>query len=223
MLIEGTLTDFSDALASKSPTPGGGGAAGVAGALAAACGSMVANLLDGKARVADHQSDIERIAARLEELKRDLLSVVDEDAHAFEPVAEALALPRDTPEQTAVRVRRMQSALEDACQPPFKCMNLALDVLKTLDELCGYANRLVISDVGVGAELKVIAAVVIGGASLMGGKGGVVNTLLGALVMGIIANIMNLAGVPGYHQQVYMGAIIVVAMLLQYGTGQLKR
>lgn len=79
------------------------------------------------------------------------------------------------------------------------------------------------AQVGVGAELNVIAAVVIGGASLMGGKGGVVNTLLGALVMGIIANIMNLAGVPGYHQQVYMGAIIVVAMLLQYGTGQLKR
>lgn len=79
------------------------------------------------------------------------------------------------------------------------------------------------AQVGVGAELNVIAAVVIGGASLMGGKGGVVNTLLGALIMGIIANIMNLAGVPGYHQQVYMGAIIVVAMLLQYSTGSLKR
>ena len=79
------------------------------------------------------------------------------------------------------------------------------------------------AQVGVGAELNVIAAVVIGGASLMGGRGGVVNTLLGALVMGIIANIMNLGGVPGYHQQVYMGLIIVVAMLLQYGTGRLKR
>ncbi|MFB2553401.1 ABC transporter permease [Ensifer soli] len=79
------------------------------------------------------------------------------------------------------------------------------------------------AQVGVGAELNVIAAVVIGGASLMGGKGGVINTLLGALVMGIITNIMNLAGVPGYHQQVYMGAIIVIAMLLQYSTGSLKR
>ena len=77
------------------------------------------------------------------------------------------------------------------------------------------------AQVGVGAELNVIAAVVIGGASLMGGRGGVINTLLGALVMGIIANIMNLAGVPGYHQQVYMGLIIVVAMLIQYGTGSL--
>lgn len=79
------------------------------------------------------------------------------------------------------------------------------------------------AQVGVGAELNVIAAVVIGGASLMGGRGGAFNTLLGALVMGIIANMMNLGGVPGYHQQVYMGLIIVVAMLLQYGTGSFKR
>lgn len=79
------------------------------------------------------------------------------------------------------------------------------------------------SQVGVAAELNVIAAVVIGGASLMGGRGGVINTLLGALIMGIIANIMNLAGVPGYQQQVYMGIIIIVAMLLQYGAGAMKR
>ena len=76
---------------------------------------------------------------------------------------------------------------------------------------------------GVSAELNVIAAVVIGGASLMGGRGGVVNTFLGVLIMGMIANIMNLAGVPGYHQQVYMGIIIIVAMLLQYSTGSIKR
>ncbi len=77
--------------------------------------------------------------------------------------------------------------------------------------------------VGVGAELDVIAAVVIGGASLMGGRGGVINTLLGALVMGVIGNIMNLADVPGYNQQVFMGIIIVIAMLLQYGTRWLRR
>ena len=77
--------------------------------------------------------------------------------------------------------------------------------------------------IGVGAELDVIAAVVIGGASLMGGRGGVVNTLLGALVMGVTGNIMNLADVPGYNQQVAKGLIIVVAMLLQNGTRWLLR
>ena len=72
-------------------------------------------------------------------------------------------------------------------------------------------------------ELNVIAAVVIGGASLMGGRGGVFNTFLGAMIMGIIGNIMNLAGVPGYHQQVYTGLIIIIAMLLQYGSTVLRR
>ena len=77
--------------------------------------------------------------------------------------------------------------------------------------------------IGVGAELDVIAAVVIGGASLMGGRGGVINTLLGALVMGVIGNIMNLADVPGYNQQIFMGVIIVIAMLLQHGARWLRR
>jgi ribose/xylose/arabinose/galactoside ABC-type transport system permease subunit len=77
--------------------------------------------------------------------------------------------------------------------------------------------------IGEGAELDLIAAVVIGGASLMGGRGGVTNTLLGALVLGVIGNIMNLIGVPGYNQQVCMGAIIVVAMLLQHGSRWFKR
>ena len=73
--------------------------------------------------------------------------------------------------------------------------------------------------VGVGDELTVIAAVVIGGASLSGGRGTVLNTLVGVLVLGIIANIMNLTSVPGYHQQVVMGVIIVVAILAQRGSG----
>jgi ribose transport system permease protein len=77
--------------------------------------------------------------------------------------------------------------------------------------------------VGVGAELDAIAAVVIGGASLMGGRGGAANTFIGVLVLGIIANLMNLANVPGYDQQVFMGAIIIGAMLLQYGSNFLRR
>jgi ribose transport system permease protein len=77
--------------------------------------------------------------------------------------------------------------------------------------------------VGVGAELQVIAAVVIGGASLTGGRGGVVNTLLGVLVLGVIGNIMNLAGVPGYSQDVCMGVIIMLAVLLQQGSQWMRR
>ena len=79
------------------------------------------------------------------------------------------------------------------------------------------------AQVGVGAELDVIAAVVIGGASLMGGRGGVVNTFMGVMILGVIGNIMNLAGVPGYNQQVYLGVIIVVAVVLQHGSQIFRR
>lgn len=79
------------------------------------------------------------------------------------------------------------------------------------------------ASVGNGAELDVIAAVVIGGASLMGGRGGVINTFIGVMILGVIGNIMNLAGVPGYHQQIYLGVIIVVAVVIQHGSQLFRR
>lgn len=69
--------------------------------------------------------------------------------------------------------------------------------------------------VGSGAEMDAIAAVVIGGASLAGGKGGVVNTLMGAIILGIISNIMNLMNIPAYPQNVVKGVIIILAVVLQ--------
>jgi ribose transport system permease protein len=74
---------------------------------------------------------------------------------------------------------------------------------------------------GVGMELDVIATVVIGGASLSGGRGSAINTLLGVLILGMIGNIMNLMNIPAYSQQVIKGLIIIFAVLLQ--RFQLKR
>lgn len=74
--------------------------------------------------------------------------------------------------------------------------------------------------VGVGQELDAIAAVVIGGASLMGGRGFVMNTVAGALILGLIGNIMNLMAVPSYPQDIIKGVIIIAAVLLQIVTGK---
>jgi len=68
---------------------------------------------------------------------------------------------------------------------------------------------------GVAMELDVIAAVVIGGASLMGGRGSAINTLLGVFILGMIGNIMNLMTIPAYSQQVIKGLIIIFAVLMQ--------
>lgn len=68
---------------------------------------------------------------------------------------------------------------------------------------------------GVGLELDAIAACVIGGALLSGGRGTVKNTVIGVLVLGLIGNVMNLLSVPVYPQQIIKGLIIVFAVLLQ--------
>lgn len=77
--------------------------------------------------------------------------------------------------------------------------------------------------IGVGQELDAIAAVVIGGASLMGGRGFVMNTVAGALILGLIGNIMNLMAVPSYPQDIIKGAIIIAAVLLQVATGKKEK
>jgi ribose transport system permease protein len=64
-------------------------------------------------------------------------------------------------------------------------------------------------------ELDAIAAVVIGGASLGGGRGFVVRTAVGVIILGLIGNIMNLVGVPPYPQEVIKGLIIIAAVFLQ--------
>lgn len=77
--------------------------------------------------------------------------------------------------------------------------------------------------VGISQELDAIAAVVIGGASLMGGRGFVLNTVAGALILGLIGNIMNLMAVPSYPQDIIKGIIIIAAVLLQIMTSKKER
>jgi ribose transport system permease protein len=75
-------------------------------------------------------------------------------------------------------------------------------------------------NMGVAWELDAIAAVVIGGASLNGGKGTAINTLMGVLILGLIGNILNLLNVPSYPQQVVKGVIIILAVLFQKFEGK---
>jgi ribose transport system permease protein len=65
-----------------------------------------------------------------------------------------------------------------------------------------------------GFELDAIAATVIGGTAMSGGKGGVIGTFAGVLILAIITNLFNLVGLPSYYQQIFKGIIIVAALLL---------
>ena len=131
-------TTFIDELASAAPTPGGGGAAAYAGALASALASMVGNLTVGKSRYADVEDEVRASLSRLEELRARLVALVDEDARAFEPLAAAYRLPKATPEEQAAKNAALQRALVDA-------------VLDEADYLARHGSKMARSDAGVAA------------------------------------------------------------------------
>ncbi len=97
-----------------------------------------------------------------------------------------------------------------------------LSVYMVSASMCAIAGILVVARSGVGTpitgeglELDAIAAVVIGGASLKGGKGTALNTLMGILILALLGNIMNLMNIASYPQQILKGIIILVAVLFQ--------
>ncbi|CAD6557768.1 ABC transporter permease [Paraburkholderia sabiae] len=88
-----------------------------------------------------------------------------------------------------------------------------------------YVSRLTVGEptAGTGLELEAIAVTVIGGTSLFGGEGGVMGTVLGAAIIAVLANVMNLLGISPFTQQIIKGAIIIVAVLFEMYRGKGKK
>lgn len=144
---------FIEELASSAPVPGGGGASAHAGAVAAALASMVGELTIGKPKYADVEAEILGSLGRLSVLRSRLLSLVDEDADAFEPLAAAYGMPKSTPEEVAAKERAMQAALIPACEVPLDIMGACLDVLCECELMAECGSRLAVSDAGACAAI----------------------------------------------------------------------
>ncbi len=150
---ETTLLQFIEALSSKAPVPGGGGASALAGAIGTALASMVGNLTSGKKKYAEYQPDIERILQEAGQLTNRLLELIEEDAAAFEPLSKVYGLPKGTPEELARKEEIMEGALYEASLVPLRIMETAVEAIRLQEELAAKGSALAISDVGVGAKL----------------------------------------------------------------------
>ena len=148
-MTEKSLGAFAADLASKAPVPGGGGAAALAGALAAALGSMVCELTLGKKKYAQYEEELRTVAGRAASLRTELLALIDDDAAAFEPLSRAYAIPKDAPERAAV----MEEALKTACRPPMEMARRCAEAVELMSELSEKGSAIAVSDVGVGAQL----------------------------------------------------------------------
>lgn len=135
------------ALASGAPTPGGGGASALVGSVAAALGSMVANLTTGKKKYAAYQEDIERLLAETAALSEQLYGLIQADADAFAPLAQAYGIPKEDP----LRAETLEQALLTALNPPLQMLRTLSRLPALLEELCEKGSRLAVSDVGCAA------------------------------------------------------------------------
>ena len=149
-LAKMNLREFCNETLSDSPAPGGCSVAALMGALGASLGGMVANLSAGKRGWDDKLEYFSGWAVKAQQLKDELLSLVDEDTAAFNKVMDALALPKESAEDKATRATAIEEATKHAAEIPLKVMETASRSYALLAEMAERGNPVSISDVGVG-------------------------------------------------------------------------
>ncbi len=151
MLIDKTISQFLDELASNSPAPGGGSVAALAGAVGAALASMVCNLTIGKKKYADVQDEMKAVVGQTELLRKELTQLIDKDTEAFNAVMAAFGLPKGTEEELATRSAAIQEATKAATLVPLSVMRTCEKALLHARTVAQKGNKNSASDAGVAA------------------------------------------------------------------------
>jgi glutamate formiminotransferase/formiminotetrahydrofolate cyclodeaminase len=149
-LVKMDLREFCNETLSDSPAPGGGSVAALMGALGVSLGGMVANLSAGKRGWEDKLQYFSDWAVKAQQLKDELLFLVDEDTAAFNKVMAAFGLPKESAEEKAARSAAIQSANKYAAEIPLRVMETASRAYPLLGDMAEKGNPASISDVGVG-------------------------------------------------------------------------
>jgi glutamate formiminotransferase len=149
-LVKMNLRQFCNETLSDSPAPGGGSVAALMGALGASLGGMVANLSAGKRGWDEQLEFFSEWAVKGQQLKDELLFLVDEDTAAFNNVMAAFGLPKDSAEEKAARSKAIRTANQYAAEIPLRVMETAGRSYDLLGEMAEKGNPASISDVGVG-------------------------------------------------------------------------
>jgi formiminotetrahydrofolate cyclodeaminase len=152
-----TCEQFVTALASKSPVPGGGGAAAIVGAVGTALGNMVGSLTAGKKKYAAVEADILRLQAKADALQDELLDLAAKDAAAFESLFHAYGLPAGTDAEKAHKTEVLEGALKDAASVPLEIMRKCGEAIRLHEEFSEIGSAGAISDVGVGVACVLAA------------------------------------------------------------------
>jgi methenyltetrahydrofolate cyclohydrolase len=149
MLIEKTVKEFLDEVASSSPAPGGGSIAALCGAMASALNSMVCRLTIGKKKYAEVNDEMEDILKKTEEYRDLYTRAIDEDTEAFNKVMAAFKLPKGTEDEQKLRNEAIQKAYLEAAEIPLKVLKLSSEILRFSKTTLLKGNQNSISDAAV--------------------------------------------------------------------------
>src|SRR5579883_2678298 len=149
-MIDISIDDFLNRLASRDATPGGGSSAAVMGSMGAALVSMVCNVSFGKKGCEAVRGELETVLAEAELLRRRLADMVREDIAAFDALMAAYKLPKDTEQAKERRSQAIQSSLRRATEVPLDCARTSARVIRLARRAGDLGHREVVSDAGVG-------------------------------------------------------------------------
>lgn len=153
-----TLTQFLDALASPDPTPGGGTAAAVAGAMGTSLLVMVTGLAKSNTNTDDEKTALAGARQALQPAVTALTALADSDAAAFDQVMSAYRLPKTSDEEKAARSTAIQTALQGATTVPLQTLRACAAAMAHAETVAACGNRSAVSDVGVAIGLLEAAA-----------------------------------------------------------------
>jgi len=148
-----SVRTYTELLAGSSPTPGGGSAAALVGALAAASAAMVASFTVGKPKFAEVEAEVGALLEKLQGLRERCLELTDADAEAYAQVGAAYRMPRNTDAEKWARQAAIQGALKAAAQVPLGVVVVAGEIAELLPAMAEKGNPNLLSDVGVAAIL----------------------------------------------------------------------
>jgi formiminotetrahydrofolate cyclodeaminase len=152
-LLQLRVQELADQLASAAPVPGGGSAAALSGALAAALVGMVAELTLGRPEYERHADAVVKARDQAAALRDQLLKLADLDAAAYDAVMQSRRMPKETDAEKAARASRLKAAMVDAAAIPLRTARVARDVLDLAVRIAPVGNRNAVSDAGVAALL----------------------------------------------------------------------
>ncbi len=158
MNLQKSMQNYFEELSSSSPTPGGGNVAALCGVIASSLGEMVCNLSIGKKKYLNFEPEAKDLLTKLENFKKEFLTLAERDNEAFDRVMDAFKLPKETDAQKVFRSSAIDHATMEAALVPEEVILKCKELLPILETISEKGNQNSLSDTGVAISLISTAA-----------------------------------------------------------------